>query len=464
MRLRSLSDEQIEILHHASLEILERTGAYFHAAEAIDLFRQAGATVSDDRRVRIRPQLIEWALKCAPNNVTIFNRFGQMAMSLGGYRSYFGVGSDAQYIYDLSAGQRRKAVLEDVIDGTRLVDALPNLDFVMSQFLPSDVPLEKYERAQMATMLQETTKPIVFVGLEKASTAYAIEMASAVVGGLAELSKRPFVVNYVNFSSPLNHNEESIGRLLYASERNIPSVYTPGRARGSETPMTEPGAMALVNAGQLAGLVLAQLKREGSPFIWANPCGGALDMRSMVSIYAAPDSGPRSWDLAHYYGLPIFGFAGACDAKLFDAQASAEATLTLFENAINGANLVHDIGLLDSAMTGSLELVAFCDEIVGWLRHYLRPLEIDESTLPLDLIHEVGPEGSYLGTEHTVQHLREAWMPGLFDRWDYAHWSEEGALTLQERANREVKELIRDHRAERLSHHALEVIQRVVEA
>jgi trimethylamine--corrinoid protein Co-methyltransferase len=253
-------------------------------------------------------------------------------------------------------GQRRKAVMADVVSAARLADGLPNLDFLMSQFMPSDVPLEKYERVQMATMLQESTKPIVFVGLERLSTVYAIEMAAAVAGGVEELARYPFVVNYVNFTSPFNHNEESVERLLYAAERNLPSIYTPGRARGSEVPITEAGAVALVNAGQLAGLTLSQLKREGSPFIWASPSGGGLDMRTMVSVYAAPDSGPASWDLAHHYELPIFGFAGVSDAKAFDAQAAAEATLTLFENALFGANLVHDIGLLDCAMTGSLEM------------------------------------------------------------------------------------------------------------
>ena len=462
VRLGSLTEDQIGILHQASLEILERTGVRFHAAEAVDLFRKAGASITDGNRVRIPSHLVEWALGSAPKNITIFDRLGQRAMSLGGYRSYYGVGSDAMHIYDLTTGERRKAVLEDVVNGVRLVDALPNLDFVMSQYLPCDAPSERYERVQMATMLQESTKPIVFVGLEKASTVYALEMASAVAGGLDNLAHLPFVINYVNFASPFNHNEESVERLLFAAERNLPSIYTPGRARGVEAPMTEAGAMALVNAGQMAGLALSQLKREGSPFIWANPAGGALDMISMVSLYATPDSGPSSWDLAHHYRIPIFGFAGVSDAKMFDAQAAAEATLTLYENASNGANLVHDIGLLDSAMTGSLELVAFCDEVISWLRKYLRPLEINEDALALDLIDEVGPDGHFLETEHTLRHVREAWLPSLFDRESYQRWSEEGSLTLQERANLKVKEIVQNHRAEPLSPEVSKALARIV--
>jgi trimethylamine--corrinoid protein Co-methyltransferase len=459
--LRSLSDEQLWLFHQASLEILARTGVRFHTDEAIDLFRKGGAHISDGNRVRIPAHLVEWALRAAPKNIIIYNRHGQRAMSLGGYHSYFGPGSDAMHIYDLETGQRRQAVLQDVVNAARLVDALPHLDYAMSQYLPCDVAPERYERCQIAAMLQETTKPIVFVGLEKASTVYAIEMACAVAGGLDELALRPFIVNYVNFASPFNHNQESVERLLFAAERNIPTIYTPGRARGSEAPMTEAGAMALVNAGQMAGLVLAQLKQEGAPFLWANPNGGTLDMSSLVSAFASPDSGPTSWDLAHFYRVPIFGFAGFSDAKICDAQAAAEVALTLFENALNGANLVHDLGLLDSGMTGSMELLVLCDEIISWLRHYLRRIEISDETLALDVIHQASSAGNFLESEHTLRHCREAWRPGLFDRNSYRRWADKGSLTLQERATQKARQIIQDHRAEPLSPDVKKAIEKI---
>jgi trimethylamine--corrinoid protein Co-methyltransferase len=313
-------------------------------------------------------------------------------------------------------------------------------------------------------MLRECAKPIVFVGLELMSTVYAVEMACAVAGGLEQLARYPFVVNYVNPTSPYTHDREAIERLLYAAGRNLPSVYTPGRARGSTVPMTEAGAIALVNAGQLAGLTLAQLKREGSPFIWASPNGAGLDLRTMVSLYGTPDAGPAAWDLAHYYGLPIFGFAGISDAKIFDAQAAAEATATLFEAALFGANLVHDMGLLDCGMTGSLELLAFCDEMIGWLRRYLRRPEISEETLALDVICGAVPDGHFLDTEHTLRHVRSTWLPSLFDRRPYHRWAEAGAQTTQQRAACRAREIIRDYRAEPLEAGVAEELSRIVEA
>ena len=462
VQFRSLTEDQITLLHEASLEIMARTGMRFYVQEALDLFKKAGASISDDNLVRIPPHLVEWALRTVPKNITIFDRNGRRTMSLGGYRSYFGVGSDCMHIYDLDTGERRQAVLDDVARGVRLVDALPNLDFVMSMFMPADVPPETYERHQMAVMLQESTKPIVFVGMEAASTVYAVEMAAAVAGGLESLQRYPFIINYVNVVSAFVHNEQSVKRLLYAAERNLPTIYAPSKARGTMAPMTVAGALALGNAGQLAGLVLSQLKREGSPFLRSKPGGDGMDMRSMVSLYAAPDGGPFGWDLAHHYGIPTFGAAGCSDAKIFDTQAAAEAALTLFDNAVNGANLIHDIGYLDCAMTGSLELVAFCDEIIGWLRRYLRKVEISEETLALDLIHEIGPDGHFVETRHTLRHVREDWRPTLFDRFNYHRWAAEGATTLQRRANQKVREIIEKHRAEPLPKDVVESIQAVI--
>ena len=462
VQFRSLTEGQIDLLHDASLEIMARTGMRFFSETALDLFKKAGADVSDGNLVRISQHLVEWALRSVPKNITIYDRTGQRAMALGGRRSYYGVGSDCSYIYDLDSRQRREPILEDVVQGVRLVDALPNIDFVMSMFMPSDVPQQVYERHQMAIMLQESTKPIVYVGMEAASTVCAIDMASAVAGGLQELQRYPFVINYVNVVSALRHNEQSVQRLLYAAQRNLPTIYAPGRSRGTIAPMTVAGALALGNAGHLAGLVLSQLTREGSPFLRSKPGGCGMDMRSMVSLYAAPDGGPFGWDLAHRYDIPTFGEAGASDAKVFDAQAAAEAALTLLDNTLNGVNLVHDIGYLDCATTGSLELVAFCDELIGWLKRYFRNLEISEETLALDLIHEVGPDGQFVEAAHTLRHVRDDWVPTLMDRNNYYRWEALGGTTLQQRANDRVRSILEHHRAPSLPESVRDRLESIV--
>ena len=445
-----LTEKQLDLLHAASLEILERTGARFFSQEALSLFRKAGAEVSDGSLVRIPPSLVQKALASAPRELDIYDRRGRPAMHLGGGGCWFGTGSDCPNIDDPQAGGRRPAGMRDVENAVRLVDALPNLDFLMSMFLPSDVPADRYERCQMKAMLEGSTKPIVFCGISGDSTRLAVEMAAAVAGGQAALARRPFVLNYLNTPSALRHNEESLSRLLYAAERNLPSIYAPGNCRGTTAPMSAAGMMALGNAGQLAGLVLSQLKREGSPFVLNHPSVGAMDMRWMRDLYASPDKGPAGGELARRYGLPVFCSGGACDAKLFDAQAAAEAALSLFAAAASGASLVQNAGYLDSALTGSLELMVLCDELIGWLRRYLRDIEVSEETLSLAAIREAGPDGDFLAAEDTVARLREEWQPTLFDRASWEAWREAGGTTLEQRANGKVQAILREHRAEPL--------------
>jgi trimethylamine--corrinoid protein Co-methyltransferase len=441
-RFLSLNEEQIKTIQQASYEILERTGVRFHHKEAVNLLKRAGAKVSDETLVRFPAKLIEQSLSSIPTNITIYNQEGSPSLNVGGYRSYYGTGSDCMHIYDLETGQRRKAILDDVVNGVRLVENLPNLDFVMSMYLPSDVPEEKYERHQMRIMLRESTKPIIFVGINAASTYYAIKMAAITAGGEEYLQKEPFIINYVNTVSAFQHNYDSVERLLYAAERGIPTIYAPGKHRGLTAPMTAAGAMALGFAGHLAGLTLSQIKQPGSPFIISNPSHGTIDMRSMVGLYAPPEDGPYGWDIAHYNNIPTFAIAGASDAKIFDAQAAAEAALSLYSVTIGGANLIHDVGYLDCAMTGSLELVAYCNEVVGWLKYHLKELEITPETLALDVIHQVGPDNYFLNTKHTLEHVREDWLPTLFDRFDYRQWSEKDSTTLNMRANQYVKDLL----------------------
>ena len=451
---RRLTEDQLDLLHKASLEIMARTGMRFYGQEAVDLFKKGGADVSDGNLVRIPPQLTEWALKVAPKEITIHDRNGRPAMSFEKGRCYFGVGSDCLHIYDPYTSPfydpgsrgRRRAVLEDVIRGVRLVDALPHLDFLMSMFIPADVPVQTYERHQMKVMLQESTKPIIFCGIEAASTRYAVEMASVVAGGLDSLQRSPFIINYINTVSAFRHNEEAVQRLLFAAERNLPTIYAPANCRGTTAPMTVAGMMALGNAGQLAGLVLSQLKREGSPFILNHPSVGAMDMRWMRDLYVAPDKGSFGCELAHHYQLPLLGSGGCSDSKVFDTQAAAEAALTLFASLTSGANLIHCIGYLDSAMTGSLELMVLCDEIIGWLKRYLREIEVSEETLVLELIHEIGPDKDFLLTEHTLKHVREDWLPTVFSRTSYERWAEEGMTTLEQRLNQKVRNILENHR------------------
>jgi len=449
-QFRKLSDDQIERIHNASLEILDRTGVCLYEQEALDLLQKAGVVVSEENRVRIPPGLVEWALSIAPKRVVLCDRHGRRVMPLERGNVFFGPGSDCPNVLDHRTGERRPSTLEDIVEGIRVCDALPNIDFLMSICVPSDVDPEIADRHQMRAMLMNSTKPILFVTTEFEGCVDVVEMAQLVAGGEEALRRNPICACYINVTSPMRHNAEALRKLLFMAERGLPTTYTPVVLRGVNGPVTAAGAMALANAGELAGLVLAQLKREGTPVILTGGVNDMLDMRTTLDIYAAPENRVMLVELAHRYGLPIFGLAGASDAKLPDEQAAAEAAFSLILETLCGAQMAHDVGYLEGGMCNSLEQIVICDELINFVKRFMQGLEVSEETLALDVIDEVGPRGDFLGTRHTMQHFKEDWYPELFDRRNFVDWAAAGSKTLRQRARDRVEDILENHRPEPL--------------
>ena len=426
---RLLSDAQLERIHHASLEILRRTGVRVHDGEARALLQDAGGVVSDGDLVRLPPAAIEAALQAAPSRVVLCDRTGDPRVFLEGSRSYFGTGSDLPNTLDLETGLRRRSILQDVRNAARLADALPHLDFVMSAALPSDVPAALSDRHSFLAMIENTVKPIVFTAWDERGLADIAAMAEAVAGGPRDLALKPFLLAYLEPTSPLQHSDVVMRKMLAMCDRGLPFVYSPGPVEGATAPVTPAGSLAMANAEVLSGLLIAQRRRRGTPFVWG--CGsGPMDMKTMVATYASPEFLLHCMAMAelahHYYRLPVWGFSGCSDSKIPDMQAGAESALWILWTALSGANLVHDVGYVESGLTCSLEMMVACDEMIGYVRRLLRGMEITPETLALDAIDEVGPRGGFLAAAHTARHYREVWYPRVFDRRPHHTWEQAG--------------------------------------
>lgn len=457
-----LTDAQGRRMHAACLEILERVGVRLYLDEAVELMRKAGARVSDGNLVRISAKLVEQALDTVPKQVVLYDRGGRAVMPVGGYRSFYGPGSDCLNIVDHRTGERRKGVVKDVEEGSSVCDALPHVDYVMSMVLPSDVDGTVADRFQMESMLSSTIKPVIYVTYDASGCRDAVEMAEAVVGGAEALRKAPIAACYINAISGLRHNKEALEKLLFLAGKNLPSLYIPSSTAAATSPVTPAGSVALDFAGVLAGLVLTQLMREGAPVIVPGmPPGGTLDMKSFVSSYAEPER-TLTTALAHFYGLPMFAIAGASESKVVDEQAAAEAALTLAVETFAGSNIIHDLGYLESGLTFSFAQLVICHEIVGWLKAFGKGYEVDDETLALDVIAELGPDGDFLNTDHTLEHFRERWYPTVFERVNFETWRKKGGKMCAERAAETVGRILAEHRPEPLPAEIREKLRDIV--
>ena len=449
-RFPRLSKKECRRMHEASLEILESIGVRLDLEEALDMLKKAGASVMDGSVVRVPSHLVEKALATAPKQVILYDRLGNQAMPIGGYRCFYGPGSDCLNIIDHRTGERRNPVLKDLEEGVRLCDSLENIDFVMSMVLPTDTDKTLADRYQMEAMLTYTTKPIIFVTYEMSGCQDAVRMAEAVAGGADALRKKPMIACYINAISGVHHNKEALQKLLFLASKNLPSLYIPASTAAMTSPVTPAGSVAMDYAGVLVGLVLSQLKNEGAPVIVTGmPAGGTFDMGTMVTSYCEPER-TITQAMSHFYDLPMFSIAGASESKVVDQQAAAEAALSLVVETLAGGNIIHDLGYLESGLTFSLVQLAVCDEIVSWIKGFIKKFEVNDETLALDVMAEVGPDGQFLDTDHTLKHYKDRWYPSLFERDNYQSWLEKGGKSLAERAANKVEQLLAAHKLEPL--------------
>ena len=459
-----LSDSQLQDLHLAALEVLRRTGVRFHHQEALELLKGAGAFVSDGNLVRFPAALVEEALASAPGRIILCDRDGEAAVWLEGTKVWFGTGSDCLNYLDPETGEHRKFTQADIVNGYRLCDALPNIHFVMSIGIPVDVDPDLAYDVQMALMLEHTTKPIVFVTNDRPSCQRAIDMAAAVAGGFEALVEQQHILLYSEPSSPLQQSETAVDKLLLMAESRLPIVHSPAPLMGGTGPITMASGLAMALAEIQSSLVVHQLTNPGAPFVVG--CGlHHMDMKAAQICYGSPEfqlTKAAIAQLGRWYGIPTWGYAGCTDAKVLDEQAAAEVMLSVMMAKFSGANLIHDVGYVESGLTTSYEMIVLTDELVALTDHLMKGIEITDETLMLEEIHTVGPGGHFMDTEQTLKRFRNFWYPDLLDRGRREQWLEVGSTTLGQRLTARVKEIIQEHRPKELEPDKRRAIQEIV--
>jgi trimethylamine--corrinoid protein Co-methyltransferase len=446
-QFRVLSDGQIERIFLAALELLENPGTRVFAEEARALLAGAGAVVDGDL-ARIPAGLVQSMLTAVPQRIVVGNRDGERTLVLEGNNITFGTGSDCPFILDAETGERRLFTKTDIEDAARVVDACPNLDFHMSLGLMSGVPTYSYDRHQAAAMIRNTRKPLCFTAMSRDGLADILEMYYLIRGGRAAFEVNPGFIIYLEPTTPLLHSKAAMEKLIFSAQRFIPAIYTPCPMLGATAPVTPAAALAIAVAEFLTGLVVSQLARRGAPLIMGGVIS-SMDMHTTILTYGSPELHLLSaalTDISHWLRIPVFSTAGCSDSKIFDEQAAVEASLSILAAGLSGANLIHDIGFLESALIGSHEMVVLSDEVVGMVKRFLRGVRVDDETLALDLIKEVGPGGNFIAADHTAEHFRgEFWFPSLLDRSKYDAWEAAGKHTLGDRIRARVREIIATH-------------------
>lgn len=462
---RILSLDQINNVHEYTLQLLEVVGCTVQCEEALDILDHAGCDIRLPTRVKIPRKLVIESIESAPKQFQVYNRDGNPAMTIETDHCYYGTGSDCPNTIDLYTGKRRQSTKDDIGKLAQFCDVLPNIDFVMTFGIAQDVSsggdfVHGYE-----AILLNTKKPAIVTGHGRNDMLTMIEMAAASRGGFDEIKLKPSLILYTEPMSPLVHTEMGVSKGLVCCDYGIPFIYIGSPMMGASGPATIEGTLVQAVAECLSGLVIFQNKQPGAKFIFGGD-STIMDMSSMIFSYGAPELNTLNRglsDMAHFYGLPFFCIGGSTDSKILDAQAGLEYAFSLYNATLNGCNIIHDCGYLESGLTSSFESVLFADEIIGMLKHFLKPLIFNSDTVPLNVMSNVGPGGSFLKEKHTRMNYKKVWYPRFLDRRNYGRWSQDGGKDLRDVLNFKAKQISEKWQPQPLPEKNLQLVHNAID-
>jgi trimethylamine--corrinoid protein Co-methyltransferase len=462
---RLLTENQIQEFHRAALEVNEKIGARINSEEGVELLKQHGCTVTEGNMVLIPNYLVEECLGSAPSRIDIYNRKGEEAMYLEGRNIYFGVGTDLINSYDVYTGEMRPSLLKDAANASRVTDYCKHIDFVASYAMPHDVPTNTTYVECVKTMFENTVKPIFATAAGLEDLKFIVEMAETVVGGADKLRAKPCLIHYSEPTAPLVHSYGAVRKLFYCADKGVPITYAPGDLLGGSTPVTLAGGIVQALAEAQAGIVLHQLRRKGAPII-SGFAVVPMDMRTSTLSYAAPEchlTNSAFSDIFHWYGIPMWSTVGS-DAHVFDEQASMEHALTTLMAALDGANLIHDVGYMGQGLIGNPAMLVMCDEIISYVKRVMRGFNMSREMMAIEEIRKVGAGGTYLAEEHTVKYFKqELWLPSLVNRDDIDVWKQKGSRTYVQKVVQKTIEILETHKPEELPEDIKDKIEAIAE-
>lgn len=438
-----LNDEEILQIHQASIRILSQVGISLDHPRMCRLLLAAGAH-SHHQRLLLPEKLVEQVLAHCDSSISLLGRDG-LARTFGTGELHWHNLGGARDVYEPIKGKLRPAIIEDVINSTRLLDALDQVTTVTPFFTPTDVPGGLMSMAMYRYTLPHTVKPIHGPGLQSAyEVEFIVEMAT-VIGD----PKKTLTLS-VSPVSPLNFPSHLVEAMIVIAQHGIPFTPLPCPTAGTTAPMSLAGALALQNAEILASLAIVQHIQPGLPLFYSGRLA-MMEPRSGSSVWGGVELGLASAatvQLGHFYKLPVNVYGFSTNAHIPNLQSGYERALNALLPALAGADELSGIGELAAGASGSYAQMVCDNEIAASVRRALRTFRVDEEALAVEIIHEVmhGPR-NFLGQPHTRKFLRagEVLLTELAERSSFEDWHRRGAPDIAIQAHHRAEHLIKQH-------------------
>jgi trimethylamine--corrinoid protein Co-methyltransferase len=424
-----LPGEAVELIHDESMKILEEVGCEFRDDQAPAMWKAAGADVRGTR-VRIDRALLMQLISSVPPEFTIHARNPQRTVRLGGKNSIFVPMYGAPYVRDLD-NNRRYGALSDLNNFHRLAHMSPSLHSMSSLCCePMEIAVPKRHLHIIHSALTYGDKPFMGIVTAKERAEDTMTMAGIVFGD-DFVKDNTVLVSITNCNSPLVWDQTMLDAMRVYASHNQPVICAPFALCGASTSASSIGAVAQVNAEALAGVAYTQLVRKGAPVIYGQFMV-TVDMKTGAPMGGTPEAAQMMFvmgQLARKYNLPWRTSGFHVGSKLNDAQAGYESNMLMHAAILSGAHYVwHVAGWLEAGLVcGYSKFVTDAEQLVGWYK-YAGGMKFDDFKDAMAAVREVGPQGHFLGTAHTLEHFEKAFfMPTIMDFNPFEQWTAEGA-------------------------------------
>ncbi len=444
-----LDGAQLEAVCETAFRILEEIGMDFLHPEALTILAEAGAEVEPGgERVRFDRGFIREALAHAPSSFTLHARNPAQDLVMGGAHISFATVASTPNASDLEGG-RRNGNHSDYRNFLRLGQAF-NIVHLFGGYPvePIDLPPETRHLDCIRDFLTLTDKVYHAYSLGRTRILDALEMTRIGYGlSMAELTQKPCLFTIVNTSSPLRLDGPMIEGVIEMARHNQVVAITPFTLSGAMSPATIAGALAQQHAEALAGLAFAQTVNPGAPVIYGGFTSN-VDMKSGAPAFGTPEytrAALAGGQLARHIGIP-YRSSNANASNLADAQAAYESEMSIWGAFMGHANLVmHGAGWMEGGLCASFEKMILDAEMLQSMSEAMKPILVDDASLGLAAIREVGPGGHFFAAGHTLARYESAFYSPLLSDWrNYETWVDAGAPDATVRANALFKQILEE--------------------
>jgi len=450
---RVLTEDALNAIHLASLDVLENTGVRIHHGERIlKMLKDNGCTVDYEKGIVLFPSyLVEEAMKKTPKTFAMYGRNPKYDCKLDGRHIYFTTDTETTNTVDLSTGEWRPSTREDLEKLTRVTDALESYAAGGHLTTSLDKPDNVRCLHDYAAALNNTEKPcdwsVYPPELAQQLTEYQLEMATAVAGSKKKLKERPLGEGGFCTESPLKFEGRYVELALELAKLGFPCWIGSMPLGGATAPVTLAGSLVMTNAEILSGVCTIQLACPGTS-TRVDYLMGNLDMKTGL-WGQGPEEGllcAGAVEVARYYGFRVTVNGFNSSSKMSGAQTSCEKAISTLLPVLAGADVVYGAGSLEGGMAASFEELVIDDEICRAVLKAVQGIEVNDETLAVDVIHKAGPGGHFLAEKHTLKHFKESlFFPEIMDRSSYEAWKKAGGKSLVKRARERAEEILKDY-------------------